>query len=131
MAFTQASTANTKNKVGIWTEAKALPSSATIGYSAEIDFLEIDREKEHKYVTFVASASAVTGTNVDIALYGAATSGGTKFLLLDAVVADLDNSNKVKSGTIDINAYPAPFYYLGHTADVDEHLNTITYTICQ
>jgi hypothetical protein len=107
-------------------ETVTLPSSATTEYSSEIDFIAADLKNNNRYVTFGIIASAVTGTNLDIGLYGSMTSGGTKFLLLDAVVADVTNAAKVKFQAVDLNAYPAPYYYLGWTSDGDESANTVS-----
>ena len=121
MAWTQ----KTRNGTVVGSETSiTLPASATIGYSSEITFVKPDLSKANKYVEFGFNPSAVSGTNLDIALYGAMTSGGTKFLLKDAVVADITATGLV-FGQIDINAYPAPYYYLAWTADVDESANTI------
>lgn len=105
-------------------ETKTLPSSATTEYSSEIDFLKPDNSKEHCYVEFGFNPSAVTGANLDIALYGAFETGGTKYLLKDAIVADITAPGLV-FGQVDLNAYPAPYYYLAWTSDADESANTI------
>jgi hypothetical protein len=125
MAFTKTSNKN----MAVAVETKTCPASATVGYGSEIDFLKLDPENNNRYISVLCSASAVTGTNLDIALYGAHTSGGTKFLLVDAIVADITNSAKTAGGRVDLNAYPAPYYYIGWTADADESANTITVSI--
>ena len=122
MAFTQ----TTENGFLHAYEVSTLPGSATTEYSAEIDFLKYrNKANNNEYASFVLNASAVTGTNLDIALYGSYESGGTKFLLKDALVADLTATGAV-AGVIDIKAYPAPYYYVAWTSDVDESANTIT-----
>lgn len=109
-------------------ETYTAPASATIGYSSVIDFLHPDPKVTNKNVLLTVAASAVTGTNFDVDLYGSDEIGGTKYLLLGAVVADLTTSAAgVK--ILDLNAYPAPYYYVGWTADVDEKANTITVKI--
>jgi len=110
------------------TEIYTLPGSATTEYSSEIDFLEPQLKNNNYYVSFSFNASAVSGTNLDIALYGASTSGGTKSLLKDAVVADITATGRA-TGVIDLNAYPANYYYLAWTSDADESANTITVDI--
>ena len=119
-------TPKTQNTMGYFTEAVTAPASATTEYSTVIDKIKPRNDGSNQYVSFTVKASAVTGTNFDIAIYGAMTSGGTKFLLKDALVADVTDTTKAV-GTININAYPAPYYYLAHTSDVDESANTITY----
>jgi hypothetical protein len=105
-------------------ETNTLPASATIGYSSEIDFAHPNPNLASRKITVTLNASAVAGTNLDIALYGAASTGGTKFLLLDAVVADITATGTV-AATIDLNSYPAPYYYISWTADADNSANTI------
>lgn len=123
MSFVQSSI----NGFLIAEETYTLPASATIGYSSVIDFLKWRyKGNQNEYATFKFNASAVTGTNLDIALYGSDSLAGTvKYLLKDAVVADIAATGTV-AGTIDIKAYPAPYYFLAWTADVDESANTIT-----
>jgi len=107
-------------------ESYTLPSSATTEYSSEIDFLKYrQRGNNNQYASFVITLSAVSGTNVDFALYGAYESGGTKFLLKDALIADQTAAGTV-AGVIDIKAYPAPYYYIAWTSDADESANTVT-----
>lgn len=106
-------------------ETYTAPSSATTEYSTVIDFLHPDPSVTNKNVLLTVAASAVSGTNFDVALYGSDESGGTKYLLLDAVVADITTTAPgVK--ILDLNAYPAPYYYIAWTADADEDANTIT-----
>jgi hypothetical protein len=112
------------SKVCVATETYTLPASATTEYSTEIDFLEPNLANNNFYVAFSFNASAVSGTNLDIALYGASESGGTKVQLLDAVVADITATGRA-TGVVDLNAYPAAYYYLGWTSDADESANTI------
>ena len=124
MAFTKTS-ANGKT---VYQETSTLPSSATTEYTAEIDFFSFDQEITNKNVTVILNASAVSGTNLDISLHGAWEAGGSKFTLVsDALVADITaTGNNVD--VLDLNAYPAPYYYIGWTSDADESANTITVT---
>jgi len=115
----------TRNGMGVLTETKALPASATIGYSSEINAIKPKLDGTVQNVGFSLKPSAIAGTNLDIALYGANKAGGTKFLLKDALVADLTVDGEKVAGYIDVNVYPAPFYYVSWTADVNESANTI------
>lgn len=109
-------------------EVVTLAASATYAYTSEIDFLKPNSELNN-YVTVMCEASAVTGTNVDVELFGCHTSAGTKFSLLDAPCADVTNAAKTKAGVVDLNAYPAPYYYVGLLCDTNESANTMTVTI--
>lgn len=120
MAFTK----NTRNGLLVAEETYTLPGSATTGYSTEIDFAVPVLRIQNRKIAVTLNASAVTGTNLDIALYGAASPGGTKFLLADAIVADITATGTV-AAVIDLNAYPAPYYYIGWTTDGNESANTI------
>lgn len=119
----------TKNDMGTQYEAVTQASSATYAYSSVIDFWKPKQDGKSRYVTIFGEASAVTGTNIDVSLWGAYTSGGTKFLLLDAPIVDLTNAAKTAGGSINLEAYPAPYYYIGMLADADEHLNTVTLNV--
>ena len=109
--------------------ATTLPSSATTEYGSVIDWIFPSNKLTNKYVYFGFNASAVSGTDLDIALYGAMTPTGTKVLLKDIVVADI-TATGLAIGQIDLNAYPYPYYFLAWTSDADESANTIdTYVI--
>lgn len=111
--------------IGMISETYTLPSSATTEYSSVIKEFAPDKDKANKYITCQFNASAVSGTNLDIALYGSDTEdGATKVLLKDAVVADITATGEV-AGQVDLNAYPALYYFLGWTSDADESANTI------
>jgi len=116
----------TRNGMGVLTETKTLPASATIGYSSEINAIKPKLDGTVQNVGFSLTPTAVTGTNLDIALYGANKAGGTKYLLKDALVADLTVDGEKVTGFIDVNQYPAPFYYVAWTADANESANSIT-----
>jgi len=123
-------TSKTENKFGYWQESYTLPTTGT-GYSSVIDFIKVKGDGNSQYITFVLKPSAITGTNLDIALYGAMTSGGDKFLLADAIVADLTLDNTAVAGVVNIELYPAPYYYVAWTVDVDESANTVTLQVKQ
>lgn len=110
-------------------ESYTLPASATVGYSSVIDinaFLP-NYKNEKKYVTFTFKPSNVSGTDLDIALYGCDKDGSNPVLLKDAIVADIANgSSALVAGVVDINAYPYEAYKVGWTAQADESANTIT-----
>jgi hypothetical protein len=123
----------TANELGRLVESGVtLPSSATTEYSSEISGIKVrvnDDKKMNQYVSWLIEASAVSGTNVDINLHGAHTSGGTKFLLKADLVTALTNSVKARGAVIDMKAYPASFYYIGWTSDANESANTISVSV--
>lgn len=90
----------------------------------------------HRYVGFMVTATTVSGTNLDIALYGSMTdessltggADGNKVLLLDTIVADVTNGT-VKGGIVDMALYPYPYYYVSVTTDADEKANTGTFKV--
>lgn len=116
----------TSNSGGFKQESATLPASATTNFSSPMTFLKYLKGRASQYISFLVTCSAVTGTNVDIALYGSFTVGGSKFLLLDAPVADVTNAVKVQGGVVNLALYPAPNYWVAWTADVNESANTIT-----
>ncbi len=82
-----------------------------------------------QYVSFSFNASAVTGTNLDIALYGCDNAAGNDmYLLLDPLVADITATGKI-TAILDIQAYPAPFYFISVTGDNAEVGNTLAISI--
>lgn len=118
---------NRVNGVDLFSETiSALPADTTQVYSSVIKGFVPDLRNESRNITIVCTPSAITGTNLDIALYGSKTSAGTsKFLLKDAVVADLTADATAVAGVVDLNDYPAAYYFLGITADTDESANSM------
>jgi hypothetical protein len=82
-----------------------------------------------QYVSFSFTPSAVTGTNLDIALYGADTIDGDKSLLLADIVAVLENDGVRITGIIDVQQYPSAFYFISVTGDNAETGNTMLIAI--
>jgi len=115
------------NGVLVASETNTLPSSATTEYSSEISFLKGNPAVSTRAVSVWIKASAVSGTNLDIALYGADKAGGTKFLLAAAIVNAITDLTCATAAVdlLDLNRYPAPFYYIAWTSDADESANTI------
>lgn len=113
----------TANDFGRLYESYTLPDTVQ-EFSSEISQIKPRLDGTVQNVGFALKASAVTGTNLDIAIYGALTSGGIKFLLKDAIVADITDATKVV-GYLDVNTYPCAYYYVAWTADADESANTI------
>lgn len=113
-------TKSTPNKMLLGAElAIALPDTTT-SYSSEINFIRPNFASNNRYVTFVATWNgSKVGTNLDFALYGAWTEGGTKFLLVDTIIADM-TAVGTSAGVVDLNAYPAPYYYVSVTTDNTE-----------
>ena len=93
--------------------------NATITYSPVLSFAKLKKTAKRNITIFV-EATTLTGTNLDFSLYGSDTEDGTvKYLLLDAVVADL-TTGVAGAGIVDLNAYPAPYYFIGIFPDADE-----------
>lgn len=124
-------TKKTRNGMGTQQEVVTQASSATYAYSSAIDSWKVKADGKARYVSIFAEASAVAGTNIDISLWGAYSAGGTKFLLVDAPgsIADLTNSAKTAGGSFNIEAYPAPYYFIGMLADADNSANKVTLNI--
>ena len=128
MAWTNVSPpSDSKSENLAQTETYTLPATGT-GYSSVISKFCPNLSNNNRWIAVTLNASAVSGTNLDIALYGAHTETGTKFLLKDAVVADI-TATGINVGLIDLNAYPATFYFLSWLVDASEVANTIAVTV--
>jgi len=109
---------------GMVIEAETItpPASSTV-YTSEIDFLKMDPTKESKNVTFVGVMDDDAVGEVGIDLYGAFETGGTKFLLKSDVFTAFAigaTAQNMRAGVVDLNDYPAPYYYLGTTTVATE-----------
>ncbi len=122
MAWTE----TTVNDVFTATETVTLASSTTTEYFAVIDFLQPFRLEHRDYVEFVLTASAVSGSNLDIGLHGSFTEAGTvKNEITDALVTDVTNGTKVQFAARDVSATPFPYYFISITTDANESANTL------
>lgn len=103
--------------------------NATTVFSSAIDFLHLRRRFPQNVVTVLIQASAVSGTNVDVNLYGSDTLAGTTKRLLEAnfVTALTDGTEAI--ATFDAGAQPWPYYFFRFETDADETANTVTVTI--
>ena len=111
-------------------ELLTLVDTATV-YSSVISAIKVKQGKGapvSQYITFSFVASAVTGTNLDIALMGSDTLAGSKFLLKDIVVADITDNTPV-AGQVDVQTLPASFYWIRVITDGDETLNTLAINV--
>ena len=107
-------------------------AGAAQGFTTVINAIKIRQGMNRpatQLVTFTFDATAVTGDNLDIALYGSNDAAGTdKFLLLDAVVADI-TATGIVIAVVDMQLYPAPFYFISVTGNDAEVGNTLAITI--
>ena len=122
-------TPRTVNDMIYFTETYTLPSSGT-GYSSEIDFIKMGIYGGLRFVRFALETSATPDASIDIKLYGAYTSGGTKIELLDPLVSDITATGEVASSTaLDMWNYPMPYFYVGWKVGADESAKTILVTL--
>ena len=113
------------------TEVVTLASSATYAFTSEIDFIDLDKNN-NQYIGFTCTASAVTGTNVDVSLHSypeSGTAGAATNLTLDALVADVTNAAKIKQAVVDIKPYFMGLGRIGLLCDANESANTMTVVI--
>ena len=111
-------------------ETITLPSATGTDYSSVIDFATFVLGANHNgYIELRAEASAVSGSDIDIGLYGSYTETGTKYLLTDAPVADLSSGTLSTWASVNLKIYPMPYYFIGHIVDANESANTISYYI--
>ena len=94
-------------------------TTAAKSYTPVINAAKFNNTAKRTIGIFV-EGSTLSGTNLDFALEGSDTEAGTvKYILLDAVVADL-TTGVAGYGTVDLNAYPAPYYFISVLTDADE-----------
>jgi len=113
------------NGLVVSSEDFVLPDTTT-DYMSEVSFLKVDPTTESKNVTIVGTMDSGAVKEVGLDLYGAYEAGGTKFLLKSDVFTVFAIGDKdTRAGVIDINDYPAPYYYLGATTG-DTEVSTLT-----
>lgn len=121
-------TSKTRNGMGGKQEILAGAATGT-SYSSVIDFLKPKGDGKNRYVALSVLASAITGTDIDIFLYGSLDSAGTvKTVLLDCL--DMSQGTAVSGVKIfDLEAYPYPYYFISQTVQASEAANTLTVNI--
>lgn len=111
-------------------ELITMPGTTATGYTSVIDFLDfLLKEGRSGYIEVAAHPSAITGSDLDISLYGSYTLTGTKYQLLDTIVVDLSVDDVRVFGSVAIWQYPFPYYWIGFLTDTDESANTISFYI--
>lgn len=105
-------------------EQMTLPATGT-GLSGAIKFFKPNLSNNNRYIAVWMKASAVSGTNLDIAWMGGFDEAGTTAVLItDAIVADITDTTAA-AAVIDLNANPYPFYFIRVTVDADESANVL------
>ena len=95
-------------------------TTAAKSYTPVINAAKFNNTAKRTIGIFVEGSTLSGGGNLDFALEGSDTEAGTvKYILLDAVVADL-TTGVAGYGTVDLNAYPAPYYFISVLPDADE-----------
>jgi len=131
MANTAWSVVTTKNNGDVtWQSVVDIAASSATYYTNEISFMGPDLSNNNRWVAVHVSMAAVTSTHVEVALYGVTVTGGTKFALKTTLVANLTTGAVLNAGgVVDLNAYPAAYYYVGLTTDADDAANDATVSI--
>lgn len=124
MAFTK----STENGFLKAVEVVTLGNATTV-YSSVLDTLRVRRRFAQNVFTVTLQASAVSGTNVDISLYGSDTEAGTVKRLVTANIVTALTDTTEAVAYIDVGAKPWPYYFLSFLSDADETANTVTVTI--
>lgn len=128
MAWVKKTVEDSAGRVLFLKETYTLPDYAAAatyyGYSSIITDFGPNMRNQNRYISIGLNPSAVTGTNLDIDLYGSWTRDGDKALLKSNIVTALDATGWV-IGQVDLNAYPFPYYWVRWLADQDESANTI------
>jgi hypothetical protein len=105
-------------------ETITLMESASSSLSSAIlpDDISIDPSREHRYATFVADLSAQGAGSVALSLCGSenddevATAGAVSADLVALKTLTYTSSADPEVNIVDLNAYPAPNYYIKATS---------------
>jgi hypothetical protein len=116
-----------ENGLAVFTETITGPNSATV-YSSLIDGLRPNFQVNNRWITVAAVKSASAVGTITIQLYGSFTRTGTKVLLKTDVITSLTNA--VKTGLLDLNAFPAPYYYIAVLSNGNDSNGTVAITVC-
>jgi len=113
------------NNVPCKKEVITLPSSTGSAYSSVIDFVGPNTLHEHAYVNMTFKASAISGTNIDLVLFGSETTSSADAVDTGYSIAALTDAT-VLLKNVDLNQYGFPYYFIKYTVDADEDANTLT-----
>lgn len=119
-----AKTEKTNNRLYHFNETIVGPNAATV-YSAELAaIVRPNLGFANRYLAISAIKSVAMVTDLVVELYGALSSGGTKVLLKTDVITGLTNARK--SGVVDLNAYPFPYYYVAVKSSANNSNGDVT-----
>jgi len=100
----------TNNRLYHFNETIVGPNATTV-YSAELAaVVRPNLLFSSRNLAISAIKSNAMATDLIVELYGALSAGGTKVLLKTDIITGLTNARK--SGIVDLNAYPFPYYYI-------------------
>jgi hypothetical protein len=99
-----------------------LTAAAAAGavYSPEMQ-IPIDANRTTRYISVLCEQTgSITSASITVALWVAFVQGGQKFKVADNIVTALTNAAKTQGNRLDLNAYPAPYYYIGYTSTAND-----------
>lgn len=125
-AFTQGP--RTENGMTVWEEHMVLPSTGTklsnaIKQTGFDGGLRPNMKHLNWYASFRLEATAVTGTNLDIALMGGFLEDGSDAVVIVAALVTALTDTTPAAAVRDLNATPYPYYFIRVTVDADESAN--------
>lgn len=105
-----------------------LPGSATTVYTQELSFLEPNtRTSGVQGVVVEVSATAVSGTNLDIDVHGSREASTSSSFALPGISGSTTvTGTDTETFKFDLKEYPMPYFYIAVTTDTDESANDIT-----
>lgn len=108
-----AQTVATKNTLSVITELAITGPNANTVFSSEIKQVVPNIGQANRRILVAGITSGAITTDFTVDLYGAATSGGTKYLLSSGIISGGLVNTSLKAGVVDLNAFPSPYYYIG------------------
>ena len=114
---------STQNKMLVLEETITGPNATTV-YSSEISEVIPSFNLANKKIGIYLKASAVA-TDLTVDIYGSYTSGGTKVKLASNVLSGNIGTTSPSFYALDVNAYPAPYYYIAIVSTADNSSNTV------
>jgi hypothetical protein len=100
------------------TQTIAAPDTDTT-FSDVIKEIKPDFTNNNRFINVSAILSASATGAVTVDLYGSNDEAGTsKYQLKANIISSLTNA--VQAAVVDLNAYPAPYYFIGVQSDGDD-----------
>jgi hypothetical protein len=120
----------TENQRTLLEQTIAGPNNG-VTYTDAIVSIRPNFELDSRKVSIAFKVSAAVATAARVNLYGSFTPAGEKVLISAAIGGDSAPATTLRYVTVDLNALPMPYYYVGLASAVDDSAKNLSVYISE